>query len=497
MDDGSSATETLVAVRNALKLGASLLFTWGIALAMRFWLPRHLGPEQFGALSFADAFAATFFVALGLGIDPYVRKEVSVRPAHASDFFGGAFALRVGMSAAIVGAMMMAMHAMHRPLGVQRVAYLFAVAQFFVTANATLSALLQAKGRVGGMSVLAIATKIVWAVGAIAAISTGVGLTGVAGAFLLSEAIETVVLFGLARRHLGLVLRMDIAATKAVIVLCLPHYLNMVAITAYGKLDVTLLAVTGDSREVGWYAAAAAIAGCCLLATPLIAWVMMPTLARAAARSHEELFTRIRRSTELILAVAIPAALLLELGSDLAVRLLFGDAFAPAGRALRVLAPTFVVTYVAMVFAITLVMLDRAWTLAVISLCGLAVNVVLNVAIVPRALALLGEGGGGVGCAVAMLGTEMFVTATMLWCVGLRALDRRTLAAVAKSLAACALVVAVDRLAAPFTWARLALDAATYLTVVVAAGALRLEEIAGTMRAALGNRTPTTARGGG
>jgi O-antigen/teichoic acid export membrane protein len=495
--DDAGATDTVAAVRNALKLGLSLLFTWGIALAMRFWLPRHLGPERFGALSFAEAFTATFFVALGLGIDPYVRKEVSVRPAHASDFFGGALALRVGMSAPIVCAMMIATHAMHSPPGVWRVIYLFAVAQFFVTSNATLSALLQARGSVGGVSVLAIATKIVWALGAIGSIAAGVGLWGVAGAFLLSEAIETVVLFGLARRHLGLVLRVDVAATKAVIVLCLPHYLNTVATTAYGKLDVTLLALTGDGREVGWYAAASSIASCCLLATPLIGWVMMPTLARAAARSQEELFTRIHRSTELILAVAIPAALLVDLGSDLAVRLLFGDAFSPAGRGLRILAPTFVVTYVAIVFAITLVMLDRAWTLAVISFCGLAVNVLLNLAIVPRAMALLGEGGGGVGCALAMLGTEVFVTSAMVSCVGPRALDRRTLAAVAKSLAACAFVVAVDRLAAPLTWVRLALDAVAYLAVVVAAGALRLEEIAATLRAALGARAPTMARGGG
>lgn len=495
--DDSGDRDTRLATRNALELGGSLLFTWGIALAMRFWLPRHLGPESFGTLTFADAFAATFFVALGLGVDPYVRKEVSVRPSHASEFFGGIFVLRVAASAAIVIAMLLSMSVTPRPPEARRLVCVFALAQFFVTSNATLSALLQAKGKVSGASVLAIATKIVWAGGVLVALQLGVGLAGLAVAFLLSEAIETVVLYVLARRHLGLAFRVDARATRSILLLCLPHYLNTVATTAYGKLDVTLLEVARGSREVGWYAAASAIASCALLATPLIGWVMMPTLARAASRSREELFARIHRSTELILTVAIPAALFLHLGSDLAVRILFGEAFAPAGAALRILAPTFVVTYVAIVFAITLIMLDRPWTLTFVSIAGLVVNVLANLALIPRTAARFGDGGGGVGCALAMLVTEIFVTSLMVSLVGRGALDRRTFTMVGKSLAACAVAFAVDRAAAPLGWGRLVLAAVAYLIVVVSTGALRVGEIAGSVKVALQRRSPDLAGGEG
>ena len=466
--EDTGAHETLHATRNALKLGTSLMLTWGIAMAMRFLLPRYLGPERFGTLSFADAFTATFFVALGLGVDLYVRKQVAVRPEHAADFFGGTFVLRILMSAALVVIMALTMHVMNRSPEVRNVVYFFAVAQFFVTANATLSALLHAKGTVGGMSVLAVATKIVWAFLVLGSIATRAGLWGFAVAYLISEAIETAVLFALARRHLGLVFRVDATATKAMLIFSLPYYLNNFATTAYGKLDVSLLAVVGSSREVGWYSAASAIAGLALLITPLIGWVLMPTLARSAARSHDELFTRICRSTELILSVAIPGALMLNLASDLGVQLLFGDAYAPAGLALRILAPTFVVTYVAIVFAITLLMLERAWTLTGISIAGLAVNLLLNVVLIPRALARFGDGGGGAGCALAMLGTELFVTTVMISVVGRRALDARTVGMIVKSLGACALVVVVDRMCGSLGWARLALDAGVYLFVVVA-----------------------------
>lgn len=488
--DETRPNETVLAARNALKLGGSLLATWGIAMAMRFLLPRYLGPERFGALSFADAFTATFFIALGLGVDLYVRKQVSVRPSHASDFFGGTFILRVGMSAVIMAVMAAAMHGMNRPPEIRRVVYIFAVAQFFVAANSTLSALLHAKGRVGGMSVLAIATKTAWALGVLVAIATSAGLWGFALAYLISEAIESVVLFGLASRHLGLVFRVDVTATKAMVLFSLPYYLNSFATTAYGKLDVTLLALADTSTEVGFYAAASAIAGLSLLVTPLIGWVLMPTLARAAARSHEELFSRIRRSAELILSVAIPAALLVSLGADLIVRLLFGAAFAPAALALRILSPAFVVTYLAIVYAMTLLMLERAWTLTAISLGGLAVNLLLNVTLIRPSRALFGEGGSGAGCALAMLGTELFVASAMASIVGRRAFDRRAVTAIGKSLAACVLVVIVDRVIADLGWVRLGVDAAVYLVTVVATGAIRLREIAEVVVAAIRGEAP-------
>lgn len=492
--EDAGATEVRVAIGNAFKLGASLLCTWGLALAMRFWLPRQLGPERYGTLSFSDALAATFFVALGLGIDPYVRKEIPVRPAHASEFYGGLLVLRTAMSVAIVAALSFSMNVTGRPVEVRRLVYLFATAQIFVTNNATLSALLHSRGTVGGMSVLAVVTKIVWAIGALLVIFGDVGLWGIALSLFVSEAIETVVLYWLARRHLGLAFRVDPRATRSVLAQCLPHYVNMFAITVYGKLDVSLLAITSTSREVGYYSAASAVASCALLATPLMAWVMMPTLARAAARSREELFARIRRSSELVLAIAVPAALFVSLASDLSIRVLFGAAYAPSGTALRILAPTFVITYTAMVFAISLVMLDRAWTLAFISVGGLAVNVLLNLLLVPHTLRWMGAGGGGAGAALAMLGTELSVTSAMIGFVGRRAFDGRTLLMLAKSLAACVAVLVVDHLAGHWLGAlRLPLEAMIYGVLVIVTGAVRIDEVSAFVRAIVGERASRLA----
>jgi hypothetical protein len=147
-----------------------------------------------------------------------------------------------------------------------------------------------------------------------------------------------------------------------------------------------------------------------------------------------------------------------------------------------------------MVFAISLVLLEKAWTLAFVSLGGLVVNVLLNLAIVPRALTILGEGGGGVGAALAMLGTELTVTSAMLWFVGRSAFDRRAVLTVGKSLAACAVVLAADRVGGGLPGVvRLCLDACIYVSFAMATGVVRLDEVAQLARKIAGERVPRLA----
>jgi O-antigen/teichoic acid export membrane protein len=487
--DTDSPSATLLAIRNAFKLGSSLLFTWGIALSIRLLLPRYLGPARFGALNFADGFTTAAFIVLGLGAEPYIRKEVAVRPSHASDFFGGTFAIRVVMTLLLLAGMTMVLRATGRSEEVRSVVTLYGVAQFFVVANATFGAMLHAKGRVGAMSVLAVATKVIWAAGILAAMAAGAGLWAYAASYLASESVETVVLWRLARSHLALRVRIDTYATRAMLVSSLPYFLTGFATTAYGKLDVTLLEFLGSTEEVGWYGAASAIAGLTLLVTPLIGWVLMPMFARAAARSRAELDEQIRRSLELVLTVAIPAGLVIYLGADVWIRLVFGRAFAPAAGALSVLAPMFVFMYVSIIYSIGLVMLERAWTLTVIAMGGLVVNATLNLLLIRPAIRVFGAGGGGTGSSLAMLGTEIFVSVCMMVVIGRGGVDRRCLVTVGKSLVACAVAIGVHRAAAPLGDARLVVAAMAYLVIAMGTGALRLGEMIAVAKQAIRNKT--------
>src|SRR5207302_9600360 len=167
--------DTGLALRNALKIGGSLLATWTVALAVRFVLPRLLGPEQYGVYNFTDAFAAGCFVLVNLGIETYVQKEIPLRAGHASDFLGGVLALRLALGALLLAAMAGLLHLGGRPAEARLMAYLFAAGQLLFACNATFSALLHARGTVDGLSVATVMAKLLWGAGMLAALATRAG----------------------------------------------------------------------------------------------------------------------------------------------------------------------------------------------------------------------------------------------------------------------------------------------------------------------------------
>jgi O-antigen/teichoic acid export membrane protein len=481
--------EVGLALRNAAKLGGSLTVTWGIGIVVRLYLPRYLGPERFGVLSFADAFTTAAFVFLGLGLDTYVRKEVSVRPGHASEFIGGIVLLRMLLAVLVFAGMEAVLAATHRPEDVRDLVRIYGIAQLFVIGSTTSAGLLHARGTVNEMSILTVVTKLIWGAGVAAAVGLHLGLWAFGVALALSEGIKSTVLAVLARKHLNLEFRVEPRVTWSVIVKAAPFYVSTISTTIYNKIDMTILAVKASDREVGWYGSATSLAGLTLLLTPLISWVMMPLFARAAAVSEEELCSIVRRALELILTLTIPVALMMALGSHVWVTLLFGDAFAPASKALAILAPVFVAMYVSVLYWCALAMLNRTWTLTAIFATGIVVSPVLNLLLIGPGLRWFGPGGGGAACAFATLGTELCVLTPMLFMMGRRMLDPRLLGMLGKTLAAVAATVLLDSVLKDHLGpVRLVLDAAFYVGFVLATRAVDVREMIEWTRMALKNR---------
>jgi O-antigen/teichoic acid export membrane protein len=482
------------ALRNAAKLGLSLVGTWGIAFAVRVLLPRQLGPELFGAFQFADAVAVGLFILASFGIETYIRKEIATRREHASDFYGGLLVLRLVVGVLLVAGALVALDALGKPPLVLRLVLLLTVTQIFATQNATTTALLHAVGKVDGLSIVNVVAKILWCGGIVAGLAAGYGVQGVAAAMLAAEVLKVAALEVLVRRHLAIRLEFNARATLAALAGSLPFFAMGLSNVLYAKIDVAMLSFLAGDREVGWYGAASGIAGMALLLAPLIMWVLLPLTARAGDCSPAEVTLLTRRAMSFVLAIATPITLLLALGADVIVDTLFGPAFGPSTRSLRTIAPVFLLTYVGMVSGATLMAIGRGWLVTSLMLLGVVVSPFLHWLLIPRFLEALGPGGAGVGAAVALNLTEVFITVAMTIALGSHAFDRASVVRLAKSAAACAVVVAADRLLlAPIGAARLVVDAALYGTLVVLWRAVDLQTVVAVIRRTDAPRAETHA----
>jgi O-antigen/teichoic acid export membrane protein len=473
---GPQSTDIATAARNALKLAASLLATWTVALAVRFQLPRHLGPVQFGNFNFCDSFSAAFFVFLGLGVETYIQKEIPVRPKHASDFFGGILVVRAGLSLIVLAAMATVLAVTGRPRELQLTVLIFGLTQAVMGFNQSIAAMLQAATHVGPLASMNVISKLLWGFGVVIGIWLDVPLAVLAMPNLVAEFLKAVVLYAAARTAVGLRLHFDLGPVKKVLLASLPFYVNAIAINLGARLDVSMLEFLAPGEEVGWYSAASNFAGLAMLFVPVVNWVLMPLFARAKHRSEETFYEMLRRAIEALLLLSIPVTLLIGVGADFWVRLAFGRSFGPAALSLRCLAPLFVATYLTIMLALALVVLERSWRLTIVSLIGLGVLPLFILVMVPLAKPF-GQGAAGAGAALGVTAMELITAAMFLQTVGRRALDRRNVLAVVKSMAVALVVIGLHQALAFMGPLRLIVDMLAYAVLALAVKAVRLSEV--------------------
>ena len=478
----SMEREMGVAMRNAVTVALSLVCTWSVALIVKFQLPRFLGPERFGELNFADTFAAAFLGFIEFGFDVYIQKEVSIRPRHASDFLGGILLFRSAVGAVLISLMFAVLHGNHKPADIQVAALVFALAYLLTSFNATFGTLLQSSLRVGRFAVANVLSKIVWGVGLVACITLRLPTAAFSVPLLASELLRASILLPAARAALDLEFRVDWGAVARALAASLPYFISSAAIAVSVRLPVSLLEfLVTDKREVGWLGAAWNLGTLSMIMFPLVQWIVTPMLARARARSEEEVFTIVRFALEGLLVVAMPVTLLIGLGAKLWVRLAFGHGYEQAALPLAAIAPQFVFTYASMILTIGLIILDKQWKATQNAVVALALTPALIVLLVPLA-SRLGEGGAAAGAAVSVALSEVVVSVSCLYHMGRRAIDRRTAGAALKSLALCGFVAAVHASLERLGAVCIAVDLAVYAACAFGLGIVRVRDVVALLR---------------
>jgi O-antigen/teichoic acid export membrane protein len=420
-----------VALKNAVRLGLSLTATWAVAIGVKFLMPRYLGKERFGQFSWAESTASLAFLSIGFGLETYIQREVSTRPRHGSDFFGTVTLLRALFACFLTFGVFSYVAAKEPDVDLQSASILFAVTQFFIMVNASLAAMLQASTKVSGLALANVVTKVVWGIGVVVLINFTHRFPLLTLPLLAGEGLKTLLLIRSARKEVGLEFRIQWKETKGVLLISLPFFINTISYTMGNKLDITLLRelctdAESAKKEVGLYAAAQNLASLAMLLAPLEGWVITPLLTRALKRNEHEFFAIVRRATEGVLVCIVPVTLVISLGSQLWMRASVGRNFIDGSRALEQLAPSFVFTYLAVLFATALIILKRSWAVTAISLSRLALQPVMMWLVIPWAQRNLpGDGAAGLGDAFVFSFLEFYVACAFCLTLGKRAFDKR------------------------------------------------------------------------
>ena len=444
--------------RNLTWLLISQSATFSVTVAALLIIPRLVGVETFGQLSFAIVFVSFIDLLVNMGSGTFLIKAIAREPAAAGRYVLNAIVLKQVSAAFLVTAGIGLAWALGFP---QTTILLIATACVGLLINtvgftigAGLTALQQLasvarwnmlQGVVGGLSSLVILSTN----GSIILATLALNLS-----FLIPIPANLRKLWPYIKADHRVTYRLAIDIYKGGI----PYFILSALLVVYGTIDIPILQAMTSSDEVGWYTLAYRWVGVPALFAVTVSTAFFPALS-AEGRRLGPAFTQLANGAlRLVVFVATPAAVGLALIAQPFIDLLYHGQFTEAVPLLRILALHIPIVGLDVILGTTVMAADRQRMWVRVSVAASMFNPLLNVFAIPWSQRLFGN--GAIGAAIVTVLTELIL---MVGAIALRpagVLDQPTLRALLRMLLASLTMVPIV----------LALGSAP-LAVLVAAGA--------------------------
>lgn len=329
-----------VILRNTLALSISEGILKLLNFLYTIYTLRILGEVGFGQYSAVIAFVGLFGVFFELGLAQYVERTIARDPSRTQALFWNLVTLRLILAitgmAAIIGLSVLLQHDTWMTLGVALFTGTFVLASFLMP----LTTVLTANERFDLTSIIEVAAQIVTIIVGASLLYLGFGFWALLYVGFVSMPLQIVLALWAIRRYRYGPLRFQIdpSSWRPFIAASLPFGITSLALTFNFNADTVILDLFQDSAEIGWYNAAYRLVFSLVAVTGGFLTAITPSFSREHVHDPERVRSWTRASVQWMLLFALPAAVGASLLASQAMTLLYGEAFAPSGPVLAVIA---------------------------------------------------------------------------------------------------------------------------------------------------------------
>ncbi|WP_431860452.1 flippase [Azospirillum sp.] len=413
---------------NIRALAIAKVLTMAFGLVATAWTARHLGPEHYGFIGFGTAFIAYAALFVNLGLSTYAVREIARDRSQAKRIVDHVLTIRVLLAVLVGGLYALIVYALDKPFLVKAVLWV-QIVQLFGQAL-IIDFYYQGTERMGVIAGREAGNAIVTMIATLALVRGPDDVVIAAGITALSVLFNALLVVVRYTREFGAPHpRFDLGAWRVMLTAAAPMAVSVFAWAIFSHLDTVMLGFMADKTQVGWYAASFKVLMLASTAGHIVMNSFLPQLASAYG-DHERMRLRMHDyATTMLVVGALASAAGLTLAPEI-LMLFFGEAYAPAVNALRLLMAALGVIYLNMVLGNPLLVWHRQTGYMAVILTGGAINAGLNLWAIPR--------WGMEGSAAATLASELVCTAGMAW-LHRRAVGQLYLGIAARA-AACALL---------------------------------------------------------
>lgn len=364
-------------------------------LMIGVWIARHLGPEDFGKLSFAVAFVSIFSLLAAVGLPGIVVRELVRRPRKKNEIISSAIFIQ--LIAGIFSYVLMAFIAMYiRPYDVFFIALILiigvsAIFRFGDVAAYWFESQVKSKYIVIFQSIgllLIIICKIIILIGdgGVYDFAMIIALESVVFAFLNFVALSY---YGPKWKFFDFKLDEAVELIKQ----GWPLLLSGLSVIVYMRTDQIMLAELVGSKEVGIYAAASRISESWYFIPMAIIASLFPSILAARDLDSNLYYEKIQKIYDLMVWMSLMLAIPITFFSDFIINTIYGNDYEGAGIILAIHIWGSLFVLLGMASGKYLIAENKQYIALRRTVAGLVSNVALNAIMIPA--------WGGFGAAIA------------------------------------------------------------------------------------------------
>jgi O-antigen/teichoic acid export membrane protein len=362
---------------------------------------RYLGTAGYGSFALALAFVQMLGVLADAGLSAVVVREISREPKRTAALVGNALTVRLVLGLCVVAvAALLALVLPYSP-DVRRAVLIAGVPFLLGLASSSVAAVFQARLEMWRAAVADVSGRLAAFIALVAVVVADLGFLAVVASTAVGAAVALAVSVALVRGLAPVGPRADRQEWRALVLAGIPIGVTLAVNEVYFRADTFILSLFRPFSEVGLYTFAYRVYELLALFPAIVMTSIFPLLSRFLGTRRDAAQRVLEAAADLFVAVGVPiAAGGLVLAPEL-TRVVAGDDFEAAATPLRLLLCAAVPAWVSGLLGYALIAAGRQASVLALSVAALAINVVLNLALVPSY--------GPDAAAAVALGSEAFL----------------------------------------------------------------------------------------
>jgi O-antigen/teichoic acid export membrane protein len=371
--------------RNAVILIVSQIVSKGVGLFALVVLTNYLGADLFGKYAFALAFATLFIPLMDFGMDTFGIREMARDHARVPSYLGGMLCMKLALAAVTFFLIMWIIRLLDYPAVTRNLVCLAAWITIVRTYTNSAVSVFRAHQSMEYEGLVLILQRVFEAIAAVLGVHFFLSIESILYWTLASTVLVLFLAFWIQSvKFRRPVFRFRWGLWKTLLKGGLPFTLTGVFVMVYFKISNVLLSKMVGDRAVGLYDSATNLIYPLTVISAAIVTALFPAVSKHVHREKEVAVRSAVQAVKFSLIIALPLALGIFMLADKIYLVLYKPEFAEAVRALQILSWLLPVIFITNVFGNTLGAADRQGIVFGISALNAAVNLILNILLIPR-----------------------------------------------------------------------------------------------------------------